>query len=65
MDRSRALAVLAEKMDEGPLSRLAEEIKAACDATEAERQRDVYVDGSLRARAGRIRAAKVGLKRRS
>lgn len=67
MDRARALSVLAEMWDEAPLIRLAEASLAACLETEMEgnRQRDEFVDGSFRARAGRIRAARVGVKKNS
>ena len=62
MTRAEADAVWLTKVDDAPAIRLAEAFLVACRATEEQRQRDQHVEGDFRARAGRVRAARVGVK---
>lgn len=59
MDRARALTVLAEHVDEAPLVRLAEAVLEACNGAQSQEQREI--DARLRAKAGRVRGARVAV----
>lgn len=56
MDRAGALAVLAGKVDEAALVRLAEAIAEACQAQDVRE-----IDARLRTKAGRVRGARVAV----
>lgn len=62
MDRTRALEVIGEKWDDGPLIRLGEATEEACEASAAPRA-SVQVEIAAQAKASRVRHARVGVKK--
>lgn len=70
VNRREALAVLEQRLDEAPLVRLAEAVIEASEASlgvggRPHSKLDAYVEGHLRARAGRIRDGRLGVKKNS